>query len=338
MKYIKAILLSRQAGLLGVLLVVCLYFGHQNDFFSDPFNLLDRSRFWVEIGLIAVPMTFIIATSGIDLSAGSLATLCGIVGGLCYRDLHWPFPMALAACVVTGLAGGAINGLAVSVLRIPSLVATLATLSLYQGLAMGLAKANPIRNLPAWFNNWGSVGAFTIGGYPIPQQTVLMLVVFVIGMILFRKTVAGRWAMQLGENATASRFAAVPVAAVNFWLFTLCGLACGLASITYSAHFANAHPEVGKGLEFEAITCVVIGGTRITGGSGTVLGTLLGLLLVGLLRYGMEMQGAISQQHQIILIGLLLIVTAIFNEWMARRRERRARPVATTLTVEGEAA
>lgn len=325
MKWLKTLFASRQSGLVAALLVICLYFGLHNEFFRDPFNLLDRTRFWVEIGIIAVPMTFIIAAGGIDLSVGSLVALSGIVGGLCYRDLHWPFAAAMAVCALTGLAGGAFNGICVSLLRIPSLVVTLAMLSLFQGLAMGLAKANPVRNLPAAFNTWGSIGALKVGGYPVPHQTLLMLAFLVVGMIVFRKTVAGRWAMQLGENSTAARFAAVPTSLVQFWLFALSGLACGLASITYTARFANAHPEAARGLELEVITCVVIGGTRITGGSGTVFGTLLGLLIVGLLRFGLEMQGT-SQQTQIILIGLLLIVTAIFNESVARRRERRARP------------
>lgn len=328
MKRLKSIIASRHFGLLAALALVVVGFGLASENFRDPLNLLDRSRHWVEIGLIAVPMTFIIAAGGIDLSVGSLLAMCAIAAGICFRDLHWPLAMALAVGALAGAAGGAFNGLLVSRLRIPALVATLATMALFRGLAMGLSQASPIREFPDGFTDWGSTAALNVGGYAIPQQTLILLAAVVVGDFLFRKTRAGRWAVQIGENETAARFAAIPVGQVRFGLFLASGLVCGLASIINTARFATAHPAAGTGLELEVIAAVVIGGTRITGGGGSVLGTLLGLLILGLLRFGMDMTG-ILQQHQIILIGLLVVITAIFNEWMARRRERRVRPAAT---------
>ena len=122
----------------------------------------------------------------------------------------------------------------------------------------------------------------------------------------------------MGENPKAARFSAVPVNRLLFTLYTGCGLVCGLAAVVYTARFATARPDAATGLELEVIACVVIGGTRITGGNGSVIGTFLGVLILGTLRFGMDMSGVL-QQYQIILVGLLVIGTAIANEWLASR-------------------
>jgi ribose/xylose/arabinose/galactoside ABC-type transport system permease subunit len=192
---------------------------------------------------------------------------------------------------------------------------------------MGLSQANPIRDLPEAFTDWGSLATLDLGSWSIPQQTLLLLACMAVGGWFFAKSCLGRWVTQIGENPTAARFSAVPVASVQFTIFALSGLTCGLGSVLQTARFATAHPAAATGLELEVIACVVIGGTRITGGSGSMLGTLLGLLILGLLRFGMDMTG-VMQQHQIILIGALVVLTAIFNEWMARRGTRR-KPAAT---------
>lgn len=338
MNLLRRLLASRQAGLLGALLLIVLGFGLTSESFRDPLNLLDRSRHWVEIGLIAIPMTFIISAGGIDLAVGSLLALSGIVAGLCHYKLGWPIAPALAAGVLTGLLGGAFNGLVISLLRVPALVVTLATLALFRGLAMGLSQANPIRDLPEDFVDWGSMASFDIGEWMIPQQTLILLAGMALGGLVFAKTRAGRWALQIGENPMAARFAAIPVAGMQFGLFVASGLFCGIGAVLQTARFATAHPAAATGLELEVIACVVIGGTRITGGSGSIFGTFLGLLILGLLRFGMDMIG-VMQQHQIILIGVLVVMTAIFNEWVARRGSRRTAPIsATPSNLEGASA
>jgi ribose/xylose/arabinose/galactoside ABC-type transport system permease subunit len=126
------------------------------------------------------------------------------------------------------------------------------------------------------------------------------------------------------------------VGLVLFTLYTLSGLLCGVAAAVYTARFATAHPGTAAGMELDVIACVVIGGTRITGGNGSVIGTFLGVLILGTLRFGMDMRGTL-QQNQIIVIGLLVVATAILNEWIAQRQQKRARPVDTSIALGGEA-
>ena len=327
---IKSLFGSRHSGLLCALAILLVGFGCASEQFRDPVNLLDRSRLWIEVGLVAIPMTFIIAAGGIDLSVGALLALSAMVAGMCHRDLHWPLSLALGMAVVTGALGGAVNGVAASVLRVPPLVATLATLAIFRGLAMGISHGQPIGNLPAAFEEWGGFATVGRGTFALPQQFVLLLLFTALGELILRKTRAGRWTVQLGENELAARYAAIPVSWLRFGLFLASGLVCGLGAITYMAHYASARPNANLGLELEAIACVVIGGTRITGGSGTVIGTFLGLLFLGLLRFGLDMTGVL-QQTQTILVGVLGVVLAIFNGWLAKRQERRG-PVVLCVT------
>ena len=323
---LKYLLASRHSGLLCALAVLLVGFGCASEQFRDPINLLDRSRLWIEVGLVAVPMTFIIAAGGIDLSVGSLLALSAMVAGICHRDLHWPLSLTLGTAVVTGAIGGAANGVAASVLRLPPLVATLATLAMFRGLAMGISHGQPVGNLPAAFEEWGGFATVGKGTFAPPQQFVLLLLFVALGEFILRKTCLGRWTLQLGENELAARYAAIPVSSLRFGLFLASGLACGLGAISYMAHYASARPNANTGLELEAIACVVVGGTRITGGSGSVIGTFLGLLFLGLLRFGLDMTGVL-QQTQTILVGALVVVTAMFNGWLAKRQEhRRALP------------
>ncbi len=321
MNRFKSLLASRHAGLLGALVILAVGFGVTSEQFRDPVNLLDRSRLWIEVGLVAIPMTFIIAAGGIDLSVGSLLALSAMVAGWCFREWHWPLPLALMAAVLTGALGGAVNGFAASVLRVPALVATLATLAIYRGLAMGISQGQPIGNLPAGFGEWGGFATVGSGPFAPPQQLVLLLLFMALGEFVLRRTRAGRWTVQLGENETAARYAAIPVNRVRFGLFLASGVTCGLGAITYMAYYASARPNANLGLELDAIACVIIGGNRITGGNGSVIGTFLGLLFLALLRFGLEMHGVL-QQTQTILVGLLVVLTAILNEWVVQRQER----------------
>ncbi|MFH1264259.1 MAG: ABC transporter permease [Planctomycetota bacterium] len=328
MKAIPRLKATREMGLLVLLAVICVGFGAADENFRDPYNFLDRTRQWAEIGMIAVPMTFIIATAGIDLSVGSLVAMSSIVAGLCFQTLGLPLPVALACGVLAGAAGGALNATATCVLRVPPLVVTLATMAMFRGLAMGLSQADPIGGFPRWFTDWGSLSAVGAGDYQVPYQTILLVLLVGVGAFVFRSTCVGRWTVEIGENPKAARFSTIPVNRLLFAIYTACGLVCGLAAVIHTARFATAHPGAAAGLELEVIACVVVGGTRITGGNGSVIGTFLGVLILGSLRFGMDMLGVV-QQWQIILVGFLVIDTAIFNEWLARRNQEAVRPASS---------
>ncbi len=316
----KALLRSREFALLLVLVAMVLGFGLFVDGFLSLDSFLRRSRYWVATGLVAVPMTFIIATAGIDLSVGAIVALCAVTLGLLHQDAGWPIAAACLGAVAAGGAAGACNGFVVSRLRIPPLIVTLATMALFRGLAMGLTQAQVRGNFPQGFQ-WLSRGSvFDALGWtlPLPVSLLVLLAAVFAGHLVLRKTWPGRFIECIGENETAAEFAAIGVRALKFALYTAAGFMCGFAALFHTALFGAAKADTAIGLELEAIACVVVGGTRISGGQASVLGTFLGLCIIGTLRYGLEM-AQVKGQNVIVFVGLLLIVTAVFNEWLARK-------------------
>lgn len=309
----RRVLLAREAVLFYVLLGMFLVFSVFVEGFLDWFSLFEQTRYWAIPGMIAVPMTFIIATAGIDLSVASILAMSGIVLGLLFRDAHLPIWLAACAAVLAGLLAGAFNGGVSSYLRIPPLVVTLATMALFRGAAMGLSKARPIKDFPEGFLWLGQGDVF------VPVPLVALLAVAAVGWVLMRRSWVGRFTECIGENETAAEFAAIDVRRLKWALYSACGLVCGLAALFNTALYATAKADTANGMELEVIACVVIGGTRISGGQGSVLGSLLGLLIIGILRHGLIMAG-VRSQYVIIVVGALLIVTVVFNEWMARRK------------------
>ena len=155
----------------------------------------------------------------------------------------------------------------------------------------------------------------------IPTPILALVIVVLAGSLLLRRTWIGRFTELLGENPVAARFAAIDVRWLTFGLYTACGAVCGVAALFHTALYASAKADTAMGMELEAIACVVVGGTRISGGKGSVLGTLLGLLIIGILRYGLEMAG-VKSVYVVILVGILLVTTAVFNEWAAARESQ----------------
>lgn len=282
----------------------------------DAWNLSDRCRHWVEIGLIAIPMTFIICTGGIDLSVGSMLALSGMALGIAWRDWGWDVWTASAFAVGVGTAAGAVNGVLGSTLAVAPLVATLATRALYRGAALGFSEGDPVRGFP---DSFLGISEWAPGG--VPGVFILLAGSVLAGHLFFRKGRIGRWTAAVGENETAAEFAGIPTKRVKFALYTFSGLMCGLAAPIHVSRFATANPEHAGSLELDVIAAVVVGGTRITGGSGSVLGTGLGLLVVGMFRFALDLKG-FPQQTQTILMGLIVVGMAVLNEWMGRRGGR----------------
>ncbi len=325
---IKKIITARETILLAILLGLFVLFSWRVEGFFDAYGLLEQTRYWVVPGLLAIPMTFIIATAGIDLSVGSIVALSGIVVGMLHVEYGWPAPVAAVAGLAAGIVAGALNGGVSSYLKIPPLVVTLATMTLFRGLAMGLSQAKAFGGYPesfAWISQ-GDLFEFTYGdeltaGFPAPLAVLLIAVV--IGHVLMKRSWVGRYTECIGENETAARFAAIEVQKLKFWLYTAAGAVAGTAAAFNITLFDTAKPDAATGMELEAIACVVVGGTRISGGQGSVLGTLLGLGIIGILRYGLELYG-LQSETVIIVVGVLLIVTAVFNEWVSRGQGGRA--------------
>jgi rhamnose transport system permease protein len=294
-----------------------------------PLNMLDLSTHLAESGLIAIGMTFVIMTGGIDLSVGSLLGMCGIVFGYTFKA--WGLPAGIIAGLLTGIVGGSLNGFLISVWRLPALVVTLATMALFRGVAMVISQAQPVTHFPDVFT-W--LGSGTVGA--IPVQLIIWLVAVVIGAIVCDRMIAGRRTVAIGDNMVAAHYAALPEKRLLFTWYVVTGILCAMAALIFTARVSTAKADAGTGLELEVITAVVLGGTAITGGRGTVIGSFLGVLILGFLRYGLDF-AHVRSVYQTIIAGSLLILVSMLNQWLLARGSRRKKIVTTESKESGPA-
>jgi len=304
----------RELALLAVLIALMGFMASRSEHFLTWDNLFELSRHLAEAGIIACGMTLIIMTGGIDLSVGSLLGLAGIAMGYAWK--LWGTGAAFGAVLAVGVLGGALNGLLITRAKLPPLVVTLATMALFRGGAMIISRAEPVSDFPAFFE-W--LGQGDVAG--VPTQLLLWLAATASAALVVVRTPVGRYAAAIGDNERAARFAALPVQSVKLGLYTGTGVLCALAAVVYTSRFATAKADAGMGMELQVITAVVVGGTPITGGRGTVLGSFLGVILLGVVRNGLNLAGATSVVQEIIL-GAILIVTAIVNQLVAGRLSR----------------
>ncbi len=270
--------------------------------FATGANAAEIVRLAVEVGLLALALTPVIVSGGIDLSCGALMGLCAITLGALWRDGGWPMPLAAAAAVGVGLVGGALNGWLIAYRGLPALMVTLGSLSLFRGLAEGLTGAvDNYTGLPASFL---SLGQGYLAG--VPRQAPLLVLMALGGAVLLHRTTRGRAYYAIGWNAEAARHAGIKVSNRLAELYVLSGLAAGLAAIIYVAHLGQAKADAGTGYELTAITAVVLGGAAITGGVGTIGGTVLGLLAMVVLQNGLRL-AALPAELAGILTGVLLM-------------------------------
>lgn len=269
--------------------------------------LLTRDYF--AAAALALALTPIILTGGIDLSVGSVAVFASVVVGFLWRDLGWPIGAAVAGGAVAGLVAGVGNGVLVAVGVLP-LVATLATRELFRGLALTLAGTTPVSVFPPllgslWYANpWG-----------IPSPVLVLAPLFLLTYLLVHHTWIGRMTFAVGDNERAARFAGVPVGRLKLGLYAFSGLVAGLCGTALIMQYDTAKPEAEAALELLAITCVVLGGVRVTGGAGHVAGTLLGVVTVAALQAGLT---RVASAWRETVTGILLVVVAIVNEAAAR--------------------
>jgi rhamnose transport system permease protein len=270
-------------------------------------------RNWCDVALLAIALTPIIITGGIDLSVGSIVGLAAVAAGFFWRDLGLPLPVALVGGVLTGLVAGMANGTLV-LAGINPLVVTLGTLAVFRGLAYGLSGSQAVDDFPLGLRLWWNG---SLAGVPHP---VWMIGLGFAGMYLFlHHTWMGRMLFALGDNAEAARYAGVPVRSLTFALYALSGLLAGVAGLTSVLRFRAAPADQGEGLELQAIACVVLGGVRITGGAGHLAGTLLGTLTLAALLEGLVW---VPGRWRPVLTGVFLVIIALANEMLARLRTR----------------
>ena len=310
---------GKQEIILGLLIAceIALFSVTGQNFFSLG-NFFECIRLGVEIGLLSLALTPVIVTGGIDLSVGSMMGLCAVSFGWLWRDAGVPTTAAVLLTLAISLLGGALNGALIARLNVSPLIVTLGTYSLFRGLAEGITMgAKNYSGFPAGFL---FLGQGYLGGV-VPAQTIFLVIAVVGFWLLLHRSVAGRALYAIGHGLEGARYAAIPVKRRIGLVYLLSGLASGMAAIVYVAHLGQAKSDAGTGYELIAITAVVLGGTSIFGGSGTIGGTLLGLIAIVVLQNGLRLSGWPAELAG-ILTGVLLAVTIALQR--AGRRSRWA--------------
>jgi rhamnose transport system permease protein len=304
--------LRREVLLLCLLIVEMALMQSLSPLFLTPDNLLEVVRQSAEIGLIALAMTLVIITAGIDLSVGSIVGLSIMVMGMLWADVGLPLWLAALLALGAGALLGGFNGTLVTAVGIPPLIVTLATMAGFRGVALGMSQARSIRNFPEDFLHLGQ--GYLLG---IPVQVWILAVAAIATHFALSRTAWGRSVFSVGANEAAARLSGVPVNRVKLQVYVLSGLMSALAAIIYAAHVSVAKTDAGLGFELTAITAVVLGGTAISGGEGGVLGTLIALLMVGFLRSGLTL-ARVPSEAQDMMVGLLLIMVVAIDRWSRR--------------------
>jgi len=316
--------------LLAVIAVECAIFGITGEHFLSTANAFEISRLTVEVGLLALALTPIIVTGGIDLSVGSMMGLAAVVLGALWRDGGVPMPLAIVLTLLVGLAGGALNAAMITRLGFPPLIVTLGTLSLFRGIAEGMTGG--IENYSGFSLGFLFLGQGYIGGR-VPTQLFVLIAVAAAYWWWLHRTVWGRALYAIGHSPEGARYAGIPVGQRLAFAYIVSGLAASLAAVVYVAHLGQAKADAGTGYELMAITAVVLGGASIFGGRGTVLGTLLGLLSIVILQNGLRLAGQPAELAG-ILTGVLLVGTITVD--ILARRARPKRGVTTHVEAEDE--
>ena len=272
----------------------------------------------VVIGLLALGATFVITTAGIDLSVGTAMALCAVMSGLFIVNWGLPVPVGILLAILFGGVVGLVNGINVAVLDLPPFIATLAMMMVAAGLALVFSGAAPI-----YFEDqaymWISTGTIIPS---VPNAVLVLVVAAVIAAVLMSRTVLGRYSMAIGANHEAAELAGVDVKKWLIIVYVVGGLFTGLAGVMISARLGSAQPATGMGYELDAIAAVVIGGTSLSGGRGTVVGTMIGALIISVLTNGLQIL-SIPQEWQDVLLGIVILV-AVFIDRLRKRSEGTA--------------
>jgi ribose transport system permease protein len=280
--------------------------------FLTEVNLASVARQTAVINIMALGMTLVIITGGIDLSVGSILALAGLLGTMAMKNGH-SISYAIFVGIVIGLVCGVLNGLGVSIFKINPFIVTLGTMGIFRGVALVISNGLPVHEVPAGF---AFLGEGNILG--IPTVVYILLACAVAMHFLLENTKLGRYSFAIGSNPAAAYYAGVPIKFHLTMVYAILGLLSGLAGMIEASRLMIGQPTAGMGYELEAIAAVVIGGGSLTGGEGSVIGTLIGAFVMGLLSNGSDLLG-ISPYWQQAIIGAVIIAAVGFDEMRKRR-------------------
>jgi ribose/xylose/arabinose/galactoside ABC-type transport system permease subunit len=296
----------RQYGILVAFLAVVVALSVFEPSFRTPHNLINVLRQSSVIGIMAVGMTFVILTAGIDLSVGSVLALTGIA---CAQLEHADQPVfvVVALTLVLGTLIGAVNGLVITLGRVTPFVVTLGTMSIARGVSMIVTEGEPISGFDADFRY---IGSGEIQGIPIP--IIVFAITVLAAAAVLRNTTLGRYTYAIGGNEQAARLSGIHVGFFKASVYAICGMTAALGAIVLTSRLNSAETIAGTGYELDVIAAVVIGGTSLMGGRGSVWGTLIGALLIGTINNGMNLL-MISSYYQLVVKGVIIIAAVLLD-------------------------
>lgn len=302
----KIFLKSPTGGIFVALVFVCLLFSGLTSKFFTPMNLSVILNQVSVNAILAFGVTFVIISGGIDLSLGSLLAVCGVVVALLSQQGEFPLAFAFLLTLVVGVLMGAFNGVVVVLTKVPPFIVTLGTMTIGRGLALLLSNGRPISDLNESLN---ILGSGTVGGIPIP---ILFLIgSFIICQMILTKTVFGRYVKAIGGNEMAAFVSGVRVNRIKIYVYMLSGFFAALAGILLTARINTGQPNAGLGFELDAIAAVIIGGTSTRGGKGTITGTLLGVLFIGVINNGLDLINVSAYWQQVIMGGIIILAVVL---------------------------
>jgi fructose transport system permease protein len=313
--------LSRALGAVGpflALLAACVFFATRSDRFLTGDNLSIVLQQVMVVGVIAIGQTLVILTAGVDLSCGTVMALGAIVMTKLAAELGVSVPLAIVVGVGATTGFGLLNGLLVTRINLPPFIVTLGTLNIAFAITQLYSNAQTVTDLPDAMNALG--GTFHVGGTTVVYGVVVMLALYALTAFVLRETAAGRHVYAVGNNPEAARLTGIATPRVILAVYVLAGVLYGIAALLSVARTGVGDPNAGQTENLDAITAVVLGGTSLFGGRGTVLGSLVGALIVGVFRNGLTLMG-VSSVYQILITGILVIL-AVATDQLSRRGAR----------------
>ena len=304
---IKKITGFKEIGVIVPLAVLIIIFSCTSDIFLTTNNLLNITRQISIKGLLGIAMTFVI-TGGIDLSVGSVIAFSSILTASTIKDYQLPVLAAVVIGIAVGTLTGLVNGILIAYVNMPAFITTMGTMTILRGLGYIYTQGYPIYDLPQGFR---AIGQGNIG--IIPVSAVILVVVAILAFMILSKTVFGRHIYAVGGNIEAARMAGIRVKRVQLYVYMISGFISGIAAVVQGARVGSGLPTIGQGFEMDAIASVVIGGAAMAGGSGTILGTLLGSLILGVLDNGLSLLNVDSYVMNVI-SGVVVILAVLIDQ------------------------
>ena len=303
------------------LVLLLIYFSIASPAFMQEDNMISILQATAVNGVLGIASTFVIITAGIDLSVGTLMTFCAVMAGVLLTFLGLPLPIGVMGAIVTGAISGALSGTLIAKMKVPPFIATLGMMLILKGLSLVVCSDKPI-----YFNDtpgFSSISQDSIIGdflpsVPIPNAALIFFVLAGLATLVLNNTSLGRYTFAIGSNEEAVRLSGVNVDRWKIAIYSLSGGVCGVAGLLLASRINSAQPALGQGYELDAIAAVVIGGTSLSGGAGTILGTIIGAFIISVLTNGLRIL-SVAQEWQFVVTGIIIIL-AVYADMLRKRR------------------